>query len=273
MNQKLNYLDITIHRNPTHIKNAIYRKPTFTDTIIPHYSNHPAHHKYAAIRFLFNRLDTYNLDHNEYKQELNIIHNILYNNNYPIKTHKPPTNTLTPTSPPLTAKKKWATFTYAGRETTYITNLFKKTNLKIAFRTTNTIGNLLTHRHTQPDKFSGSGVYKLTCPDCHTAYIGQTGRRFSTLYKEHETAFRHNPNTSSFTKHLTEYNQTFGPMPSIMQPLQLHKKGPHLNTLEKFHIYTESKANNHLNDDHTITTNAIFDTLAHQPPAQIPQGT
>ena len=105
-------------------------------------------------------------------------------------------------------------------------------------------------------------MYKLTCPDCHRAYIGQTGRRFSTRYKEHETAFRHNPNTSSFAKHLTEYNHSFGPMPSIMQPLQFYKKGPHLNTLEKFHIYTESKANNHRNDDHTITTNAIFDTLA-----------
>ena len=50
-------------------------------------------------------------------------------------------------------------------------------------------------------------------------------------------------------------------MPNIMQPLQLHKRGPHLNTLEKFHIYTEFRANNHLNDEHSITTNAIFNTL------------
>ena len=31
----LNYLDISIHRTPTGIRMAIYRKPTFTDTIIP----------------------------------------------------------------------------------------------------------------------------------------------------------------------------------------------------------------------------------------------
>jgi len=59
-----------------------------------------------------------------------------------------------------------------------------------------------------------------------------------------------------------------------MQPLQLHKKGPHLNTLEKFHINVESKANNHLNDDQIITTNAIFDTLARsrlpKPPRPFP---
>ena len=40
---------------------AIYRKPTFTDTIIPFNSNHPTQHKYAAVRHLYNRLNTYNL--------------------------------------------------------------------------------------------------------------------------------------------------------------------------------------------------------------------
>jgi len=29
---------------------AIYRKLTFTDTIIPYSSNHPTQHKYIAIR-------------------------------------------------------------------------------------------------------------------------------------------------------------------------------------------------------------------------------
>jgi len=42
------------------------------------------------------------------------------------------------------------------------------------------------------------------------------------------------------------------------------KKGAHLNTLERFHIHTESAANNHLNDNHTIFPNAIFDTLAKE---------
>jgi hypothetical protein len=37
----LNYLDLSIHRTPTNIKTAIYRKPMFTDTIIPFTSNHP----------------------------------------------------------------------------------------------------------------------------------------------------------------------------------------------------------------------------------------
>jgi len=62
----LKYLDISIHRTPTNIKTAIYRKPTFTDTIITYTSNHPTHHKYTAVRLLFNRLDSYNLQEEEY---------------------------------------------------------------------------------------------------------------------------------------------------------------------------------------------------------------
>jgi hypothetical protein len=37
----ITYLDITIHRTPTDWKISIYKKPTFTDAIIPFTSNHP----------------------------------------------------------------------------------------------------------------------------------------------------------------------------------------------------------------------------------------
>jgi hypothetical protein len=52
VNNSLNYLDISIRRTPTGLKTSIYRKPTFTGTIIPYTSNHPTQHKYAAIEFL-----------------------------------------------------------------------------------------------------------------------------------------------------------------------------------------------------------------------------
>jgi len=55
------YLDFSIHRTPTGVKTSIYRKPTFTHTIIPYTSNHPTQHKYATVKFLFNRLNTYDL--------------------------------------------------------------------------------------------------------------------------------------------------------------------------------------------------------------------
>ena len=88
-NNKLNHLDITIHRTPTGWKTSIYRKPTLTDSIIPYSSNHPAQHKYAVIRYLYNRLHTYNVHDHVYRTEENTIHNIMFNNAFPItpKTH------------------------------------------------------------------------------------------------------------------------------------------------------------------------------------------
>jgi hypothetical protein len=182
-------------------------------------------------------------------------------NAFPIKPHKPPTHRPVRQIALRTKKQKWACYTYVGKETTYITNIFRQTELKIALRTTNTIGNLLSHKNTPPNKFSLSGVYKLTCPDCNKTYIKQTGRRFSTRYKEHETAFRNNSHTSSFAKHLNEEAHSFGPMNNIMQILQCHRKGAHLNTIERFHIHAEFATNNHLNDNQTVFPNAISDTL------------
>jgi hypothetical protein len=53
----------------------------------------------------------------------------------------------------------------------------------------------------------------------------------------------------------------FGNIKDTMQILQLQKKGSHLNTIERFYIYKEATANNHLNDDYTIPHNKIFETI------------
>jgi len=52
-----------------------------------------------------------------------------------------------------------------------------------------------------------------------------------------------------------------------MQALKQQNKGSHLNTIERFYIYAEYLNNNHLNDDHTIFPNTIFEALLkpHQP--------
>jgi hypothetical protein len=42
---------------------------------------------------------------------------------------------------------KWAIFTYVGKETRFITKIFKNTNVKVTFTTDNTIENLLVTRH------------------------------------------------------------------------------------------------------------------------------
>jgi len=75
------------------------------------------------------------------------------------------------------------------------------------------------------------------------------------------TAWRNHSTTSNFAQHLIKEAHSFGPMNKVMEIVNCHKKGAHLNTIEKSHIHTESVKNNHLNDPQTIHPNAIFDTL------------
>jgi len=256
-NNTLNCMDITIHKTPMNIKISVYRKPTFTDTIIPYTSNHPTQHKYAAVRFLYNLLDAYQLHTAEYQHEENIFQNILHNNSFPILPRKPYPR---PPSQPekQLAKRKCATFKNTGRETTFITTLFKHTNRRIAYRTNNNLLRHLTQSPHSQDIYTHSGVYKLTDPDCGKAYIGQIDRDLRTRFIEHKRSFRHNTPTSKYARHLTTNRHAFGNIQDTMQILQFQTKGMHLTTIERFYIYKEASINNHLNDDHMIPNKKIL---------------
>ena len=48
-----------------------------------------------------------------------------------------------------------------------------------------------------------------------------------------------------------------------MDILYVTKKGKLMNTLERFHIYDETKRNNQINDKNTVHQNIIFDMIIH----------
>jgi hypothetical protein len=54
--------------------------------------------------------------------------------------------------------KKWVTFAYTGNYIRTITKLFKHTKVQIAFKTGNTIGNLLKETRNF-NKFEHAGIY------------------------------------------------------------------------------------------------------------------
>jgi hypothetical protein len=158
-------------------------------------------------------------------------------------------------------KQKWVTFTYTGKETKFITQIFKNTDIQIAYKTRNLIKTLLTTKHHKQDRYSASGVYKLTCLDCKKAYVGQTGRSFTQRFKKHLLSFRTNNNASNFAQHLLDDSHTFGPINETMDILHFQQKGIHMNTLEKYCIYKEVINNNHLNKQYVTTNNHIFNTV------------
>jgi hypothetical protein len=149
------------------------------------------------------------------------------------------------------------TFRYIGKQTRTIAKLFRNTNIKIAYKTTNTIQNHLRAKKLD-NIYNKSGVYQLTCGGCQKKYVGQTGRNFRTRYKEHIHSIKSNNSNSKYAQHILETQHSYGPMKDTMKVLHLNRKGQLMNTWERFHIYKLTKDGLQLNDTHTDTHNPIL---------------
>ena len=108
----------------------------------------------AAIRYLANRLITYSINDTNKKKEYDTIKQIMRNNKYDTQISDKIISTINAKTKTQTQKEtfnietksktRWATFTYVGQQTKFITKLFKNTSLDIGFKTDNTTEKLLT---------------------------------------------------------------------------------------------------------------------------------
>jgi hypothetical protein len=132
------------------------------------------------------------------------------------------------------------TFTYFGPETCIITNLFQNTNIKIAYKTTNTIGHLLKPKNPPADIYNMSGIYQLQCGECPLKYIRQTGRTFKACYREHINAIKTKKQQhSKFAQHILETTHTYDTIDRTMKMLHIEKKGQKLNTQKNIIYMTQ----------------------------------
>jgi len=162
---KINFLDLILIRNNNNIVINIHRKETSTDTVIHYNSNHPIEQKMAAFRYYINRMITLPLTEKGKDTEWTIIQNLAKQNGFPIeKITKLKTQLikrLHKDHTPSEKIKKWSTFTYHSPAVRKITNLFKNSEVGIAFRTKNTIFKQITNKKNE--KTDPSGIYSLSC--------------------------------------------------------------------------------------------------------------
>jgi hypothetical protein len=222
----INFLDVTVIRKPNNVQHGIYRKPTSAGNIIHNTSCHQTEHKMLAISYLIHRMNTYPIQNKT--EEENIIKQITIKNQYPEETfHKINSKSQQKKNYNLQRSdkdniKKWATFTCIGRETRSITKIFKTTNLKVAFKTSNTIQNHLCNlkeSNHQKDPYQNSGIYQLTCKECNLKYLGQTDRTFKTRYNEHINAIKSNKSTSRYAQHILDNRYSYGTIYDTMDIL------------------------------------------------------
>ena len=120
-----------------------------------------------------------------------------------------------------------------------ITNLFKHTNIGIAFKSTNTLQQLkkpkLPNRTQEQDK---RGIYKLKCNTSQMSYIGQTSRSLKQRYQEHIRHIRHNEPQSAYAQRILNNKGEYARINNTMTLLKHTNKISLLLPYEQLYIQT-----------------------------------
>jgi hypothetical protein len=267
-NRITNYFDLSINRNASNVDLCIYRKPTYIDITIHFSSNHPYDQKLAAFNYYINRMITMSISEQAIKQEWNKIFIMAHNNGFPahlihgmmkkLMTEKEGTTQTNL----LQHNKKWVTFTFHSPSICKIANLFKRTNLKTAFRPTNTIYQQLSNKTNNPKP---TGIYQLKCSTCNQAYVGQSGRPIITRHREHLRCIRNNNPTSAYAMYILDNRHEFGPAEETLDLLKLCSKGSRKDCWESFFIHLHHKhdiliAEQQANDTKSTIRTGIYTT-------------
>jgi len=242
------------------------------DIIIHRSSNQPYDHKLAAFKYYINRMVTLPITEQAAKQEWEKIIAMAHNNGFPEQTvpklrkkqrnkRDRPMGTQQPQQSQQ-CKKRCINFTYYGPAIRKVTNLFRQTNLQIAFRPTNTIYQQLFQKGTTNN--NPSGIYQLKCNTCKEVYVGQSGRPINTRYKEPIRYISHNNPTSAYATHILNNRHEFGPVEETLKLLKPCTKGTRMNCWEALYMHLHHKRSTLISEQQVNDTNTLFD-LAYIP--------
>lgn len=245
---QINFLDIGIEITNNKLDFSIYRKPTYSDNIIHNTSRHHISHKLSVFHSLIHRLLHVPLNCINFNNELNVIKTIAKNNGYSSGTitnllrKKDKKLTLTLISQGLTnindnePTKQWAKIPYIGELSTKISRITNDDKRRTAFYNVNSLGKILINNKDRREKLENSGVYQVTCSNCPSYYIGQTGRSVKIRVKEHFTNWVNNKGElSNVAAHLLDNQHSFH-KDSDVKILHTCIKGQKLDRLESIEI-------------------------------------
>ncbi len=130
------------------------------------------------------------------------IYSELLNNSYP-KKFIDRVKTRIPNQAPL--ERNWtstACIPYLPKISEAIRRSLNPEGIRVTFTSTSTLAKSLTHvKGSIPKDKASQLVYKLSCQDCTTVYIGETSRSVADRMKEHsQLTKRHPKNNEERTK-------------------------------------------------------------------------
>jgi hypothetical protein len=216
-NGYINFLNLTIIRSSLRIETDIYQKPTTTDTTMHFTSIHTNEHKLAVYRYHVERMFNLPLKTVQQKREWSTILHIAQQNGIPhtviYKLRHQIEHKTKRTTPRDSKNKKWAAFTYISPQIRKVTNIFRNTNIRIAYKCRNTIANLIkTPRDHRTPSHNKWGIYQLSCNTSNLPYVGQTSHSLNIRFQEHIRYIRYNNPQSAYTLHILQNQHKYSHM-------------------------------------------------------------
>ena len=158
-------------------------------------------------------------------------------------------NISSPKFPTLTTSNhgpKWATFMCSSPQVRKITKILKHTNIRIAFKCSNTILKLSRPANKTilppPTPYDKCDIYMLTCMTCNSAYFGQTSRSLKLRYMEHTCYIKSNNLQSAYALHILNNQHEYSPIEKTMTLLKPLKNTSLLTPYEHVIIQSLHKA-------------------------------
>jgi hypothetical protein len=160
--------------------------------------------------------------------------------------------------------KKWATFNFTSPHIRRITNLFKNTSVKVAFRCHNTVGRATKspNDHSIPHH-NKWGIYQLTCNSCNLLYVGQTSRSLRILFQQHIRYIWNNNPQSAFAQHILHNQHKYGEMNNILSLLKPLSNPNILNPYEKYYIQSLHQEGKLIPERNPGDPNPLFKKAVH----------
>jgi len=140
-----------------------------------------------------------------------------------------------------------------------IINLFKRTNLKIAFWPTNSIYQQLSNKNKDPNP---TGIYQLKCSTCSRTYVGHSGRPITTRHREHLRYIRNNNSTSAYAMHILDNRHEFGLAGETLKLLKPCSKGSRMDCWASLFIHLHHRHNILIAEQQANDTNPLFELVS-----------
>ncbi|XP_064646163.1 uncharacterized protein LOC135499347 [Lineus longissimus] len=212
VNGSLPFLDLLATRTESGVlKTTVYRKKTHTDQYLNFTSQHALNHKLSVIRTLLDCKDNIVSNQPDRETEEAHIKNALGKCGYLAwaftkveqqrgRGKNTQSNAKAKQQAP-TKKTPPIVLPYIQGITEPISRFMKQAGISTASRPHTTVKQLLVHPKDKPDMSNITDcVYQIPCGNCPKSYFGETGRKFGTWIKEHQTDVSQNTDKRQFTR-------------------------------------------------------------------------